>query len=278
MPNALTNTNISATYKGVLHTNGITIPPTGQEAVYDGVGVQSSLSVGRANRGVTVTGLLSANAVKAGELLMPNVDGSQNQVVARIGAGTLGLRSISELIGSGPAIENGVYDNPRITVEGNVITKIESRPTIQLLSTPTSLINTNVYGDGKYANVTGTTNFVINWTEKTGYYADVEELIAARYAIITVKLYLQSGSTNFAAQLFKDSIEIASGVVGSNDTENYIYLDQNRYIYMNQLIVNIPDIKTSIFEYRRTLGKTQPVRGTRLNENGFTVSLDGWVF
>ena len=47
---------------------------------------------------------------------------------------------------------------------------------------------------------------------------------------------------------------------------------------MNQLIVDIPTSKTSSFEYRRTLGKIQDVNKARFNENGFTVTLDGWVF
>jgi len=278
MPNALTNTNISATYKGVLHADGESIPASGLKPVYDGTGFQSSLSIGRSNQGATVTGLLSANDVKAGELRMPNKDGAENQVVARTTAGVLELKSLSDIIG-GSTITPGVYDNPRITVAaGGVITKIESRPTIQLLTPRVNLIRTDVYTN-TFSNITNSSFYPIDWEDQNGYYADAPtNTISPRYAIITVKLYLQSGSTNFAAQLFKDSVEIAHGVVGSNDTENYIYLDQNRYIYMNQLIVDIPTSKTSSFEYRRTLGKIQDVNKARFNENGFTVTLDGWVF
>lgn len=270
MPNALTNTNISATYKGVLHTNGITIPPSGQETVYDGVGAQSSLSLGRTNQGATVSGSLSATDVYAGQLRMPKADnGIQNQVVARTVAGVLELKSLSEIIG-GSTIANGVYDNPRITVVGGVITKIESRPTITLLASRVNLIP---YADRSIQ--TNTLNFNINWTEQTGYYAGVD--IPARHAIITVKMYLQSGSINLETRLLKDSVEIAQGTIGSNDTDNYLYLDNNRYIYVNQLIVDIPTSKTSLFQYITNLTKIQPV-GSRLNQAGFGVTLDGWVF
>ena len=209
MPNALTNTNISATYKGVLHADGESIPASGLKPVYDGTGFQSSLSIGRSNQGATVTGLLSANDVKAGELRMPNKDGAENQVVARTTAGVLELKSLSDIIG-GSTITPGVYDNPRITVSaGGVITKIESRPTIQLLTPRVNLIRTDVYTN-TFSNITNSSFYPIDWEDQDGYYADAPtDTISPRYAIITVKLYLQSGSTNLAAQLFKDSVEIA---------------------------------------------------------------------
>ena len=61
MPNALTDTNISTTYAGVLHAQGEPIPPTGLKVVYDGVGNKSSLSVGREGEGIRVTGTIIAS-------------------------------------------------------------------------------------------------------------------------------------------------------------------------------------------------------------------------
>lgn len=53
---SLTNTNISDTYTSILHVNGEPLPATGLQSVYDGYGNESSLEIGRANQGITVTG------------------------------------------------------------------------------------------------------------------------------------------------------------------------------------------------------------------------------
>ena len=66
MPNALTDTNISTTYAGVLHAQGEPIPATGLKAVYDGVGNKSSLSVGRDGQGIRVTGTIIADSIAVG--------------------------------------------------------------------------------------------------------------------------------------------------------------------------------------------------------------------
>lgn len=283
MPNALTNTNISATYQGVLHTNGITIPPTGQETVYDGVGVQSSLSVGRTNQGATVSGGLSATDVYAGQLRMPSVDGLQNQVVTRTGIGTLELKSLSDLIGGGPTIANGVYDNPRITVVNNVITKIESRPNIVILDNPVIIIPdyTNPLGlsvnNLPVSSQPVVTNFPFTWYIQQGFYADAPATtIPAKYAIITVELFIHSGSREFETQMLQDSKIIAKARVDSNDTTNYIYLDNNRYVYRNQQIVKIPANLQSLFQFY--IYMNQIVIAGRYNQVGRSVTLDGWVF
>ena len=281
MPNALTNTNISATYKGVLHANGEPLPDISIKPVYDGTGVQSALSLGRSNQGASVTGLLSANDVKAGQLRMPNVDGSDNQVVCRsgtdaTGSGVLVLKPLSELIGGGPTIADNVYDNPRITVVGGVITKIESRPTIKLLTTPVVLI--------PYENKSATTfteSFNINWTVSNGYYADAPvDTISPKYAIISVKMYIESNSKNFNTQLLKDSIQIAQATIGANDTNEVERLDRNRYVYISQAIVSIPDTKVSLFEYKSVYESTSTGNkfSTRQNISGRSVTLDGWVY
>jgi len=66
MPNALTDTNISTTYAGVLHAQGEPIPATGLKVVYDGVGNKSSLSVGRDGQGIRVTGTIYADSINVG--------------------------------------------------------------------------------------------------------------------------------------------------------------------------------------------------------------------
>jgi len=62
---SLTNTNISDTYVGVLHTKGDPLPTTGLEYVYDGAGNKSSLKIGRA--GVDVSGTFSVDKLVVGE-------------------------------------------------------------------------------------------------------------------------------------------------------------------------------------------------------------------
>ena len=63
MPAALTDTNISTTYVGVLHAEGAPIPASGLKGVYDGVGNKSSLSIGRDGNGIKVTGTITADAI-----------------------------------------------------------------------------------------------------------------------------------------------------------------------------------------------------------------------
>lgn len=68
MPAALTNTDISNTYVGVLHAEGQEIPASGQHAVYDGRGNKSSLSVGRENNGITVSGTITSDSISTSSL------------------------------------------------------------------------------------------------------------------------------------------------------------------------------------------------------------------
>ena len=275
MPNALTNTNISATYKGVLHTNGTTIPPTGQEAVYDGVGVQSSLSVGRTNQGASVTGSLSATDLYAGQLRMPRVDGEENQVVTRTTTGVLELKSLSEIIG-GSSIADDVYTNPKITVIGGVITNIVSRPTIDLLNTPISLISTgrqsinpyiwNTYGFAPGEDIDIIPNTSINWASLSGYNAD------ARYAVLNTKLFLQSNGGDYVVYLVMDGKTISTGEV----REHHTYLGVDSLYDSNQQLFIIPPTKTSSYYFRvKTLdGSTD----SSLNLYELNVTVDGWVY
>jgi microcystin-dependent protein len=67
--NTLTNTKISVTYAGVLHSAGIQLPATGLEHVYDGVGNRSSIRIGRDCSGMTVCGNLSATSISTSNSL-----------------------------------------------------------------------------------------------------------------------------------------------------------------------------------------------------------------
>ena len=67
--NTLTNTKISVTYGGVLHSNGMQLPATGLERVYDGFGNMSSIRIGRNCSGMTVCGPLSATSISTSSSL-----------------------------------------------------------------------------------------------------------------------------------------------------------------------------------------------------------------
>lgn len=289
MPNALTNTNISATYKGVLHTNGITIPPSGQETVYDGVGAQSSLSLGRTNQGATVSGSLSATDVYAGQLRMPKADnGIQNQVVARTAAGVLELRSLSQL--NGGSLLDGTYTNPKITVLNGAITNIESRPIIDLLTAPTSIVTKTKQSMNPYLLYDYyTTEWVypqkegviipstdINWYALAG----LTSATSARYAILSTKLFLQSNGGDFYVELKVDDKVIAKGEV--REDENSLGVD-TMYDSTQQLFI-IPTNRVSSYTFKvyQLPGSTNNVVGARpnnkLNLFELNVTLDGWVY
>lgn len=55
----LTDVNISDSFYGILHAEGVPLPSDGQQIVYDGNGNASALQLGRVNNGVTITGTLS---------------------------------------------------------------------------------------------------------------------------------------------------------------------------------------------------------------------------
>lgn len=70
MPNnSLSNTKINITYASLLHANGVELPVTEQEDIYDGTGNKSSLKLGRSCNGATfcgpvvINGSLSANNI-----------------------------------------------------------------------------------------------------------------------------------------------------------------------------------------------------------------------
>lgn len=66
--NSLSNTKINITYASLLHANGVPLPVTSQEDIYDGAGNKSSLKLGRACNGATVCGTLSATTLAGNSL------------------------------------------------------------------------------------------------------------------------------------------------------------------------------------------------------------------
>jgi len=69
--NSLSNTKINITYTSLLHANGIPLPTTGKEDIYDGAGNKSSLKLGRACNGATVCGTFTCDTLSAGNLSTP---------------------------------------------------------------------------------------------------------------------------------------------------------------------------------------------------------------
>ena len=65
MPASLSNQNISNTYKGLLHTQGDSLPSTGNIVVTDGSGQSSSLALGVVDQGIKVTGTSEFNDINA---------------------------------------------------------------------------------------------------------------------------------------------------------------------------------------------------------------------
>lgn len=138
----LTNTNISDTYLGVLHSRGIPLPvayggsmSNGQEIIHDGYGNQSALALGQQNQGASITGNLSSNQTVTGnylvanQLTMPRIEtGNANDIVITNGSGTLSLAGFSDVFNAVySALPDGTYINPRITVANGLITSIASR-------------------------------------------------------------------------------------------------------------------------------------------------------
>lgn len=137
----LTNTNISDTYTGVLHSRGIPLPvagggsmSNGKEIIHDGYGNESALALGQKNNGVSITGALSCNntvtgnSLVANQLTMPRIDGSANNIVITNGSGILSLASFNSVFDATyGSLPDGTYINPRITVANGLITNITSR-------------------------------------------------------------------------------------------------------------------------------------------------------
>lgn len=73
MPTSLTDQDISATYKGLIHAQGNTLPNIGQVRLYDGDGSVAALSLGANSNGATVYGNLTVtNSLSSPNLYASN--------------------------------------------------------------------------------------------------------------------------------------------------------------------------------------------------------------
>ena len=63
---SLTNQYIDDAYPGLLHANAAELPATGQQAIYDGNGNTSAISLGRACNGATICGTLTVDDLNIG--------------------------------------------------------------------------------------------------------------------------------------------------------------------------------------------------------------------
>lgn len=170
----LTNTNISDTYLGVLHSRGIPLPvatggsmSNGQEVIHDGYGNQSALALGQQNQGASITGNLSSNQTVTGnylvanQLTMPRIEtGNANDIVITNGSGTLSLAGFSDVFNAVySALPDGTYINPRITVANGLITSIASRGEVRnyvwrvVPNAPG--VNSSFFAEGTVDGITG---------------------------------------------------------------------------------------------------------------------------
>jgi hypothetical protein len=74
MPLSLTDQDISATYKGLIHSQGTSLPITGQVRLHDGDGTPTSLYIGANGNGAAIQGNLNV----IGTLSAPNLDITTN--------------------------------------------------------------------------------------------------------------------------------------------------------------------------------------------------------
>lgn len=89
----LSNQYIDDTFDGLLHVNGDPIPATGLANVSDGVGNQSSLSIGRSGNGIGVSGNISAKSLNVSEYVSTGFlkAGNVNYPVSPINVSLLNL-------------------------------------------------------------------------------------------------------------------------------------------------------------------------------------------
>jgi hypothetical protein len=81
---------IKDTFDGILHMGGDPLPSTGRSIISDGVGNASSVSIGRTNQGISVSGTVfadklygfevEAGQLKAGNVTYPNSESNQNLI------------------------------------------------------------------------------------------------------------------------------------------------------------------------------------------------------
>ena len=88
MPQSFTGQFISDCYTTILHLSTNSLEST-QVTIYDGAGNASSISIALSGYGSTVSGVLSAQSLKAGGLTYPVIDGNAQEVMTTDGSGNL---------------------------------------------------------------------------------------------------------------------------------------------------------------------------------------------
>ena len=132
----LTNINISDSYKGLLHANGSALPPLAiQQPLYDGSGQVSSLSLGVAGAGASVSGPLSISGqLSAGSFTYPLSSSTNGYVLTQVNSTTIALTSISDILKSASSsyIADGTYTNVQnITVKNGLITSVQTTTAVR---------------------------------------------------------------------------------------------------------------------------------------------------
>lgn len=98
MPLSLTDQDISATYKGLIHAQGTTLPIIGQTRLYDGDGTVTALSLGANSNGATIYGGLTVtNTLSSPKLYVGTDIAAPNAAKAWVcfkGSNTMGDQEI----------------------------------------------------------------------------------------------------------------------------------------------------------------------------------------
>lgn len=106
----IADVDISDTFYGVLHAEGVTLPSEGRQSIYDGGGNESALQLGRAGNGATITGTLST-----GDLVVRD----------KVKASNLDILTLTNLIYPvGSVIFSIDSTNPQERFEGTTWTRV----------------------------------------------------------------------------------------------------------------------------------------------------------
>jgi hypothetical protein len=128
MSDTLQGKLISQSYTGILHSDQ-ELPSSGKSQIYDGLGNESSLKVGRSGNGATVSGQLSANSLKIGEQNYPSTSGEVGAIVIQETSNSLGYTttiSTSQLPNLSPNPEDRYNSIDYIDVNSKgLVTKIK---------------------------------------------------------------------------------------------------------------------------------------------------------
>ena len=236
MATDLTNINISDSYKGLIHANGASLPaPSIQQPLYDGSGQKSSISLGVAGVGASVSGPLSISGqLSAGVFTYPASPATNGYVLAQINSNTIALTGILDILQSASSsyVADGTYNNVQnITVKNGLITSVTTTTAVRTFfcdletfnatalsaAAGVSLSNTNrgVYPYGS-SNVTNT---ISPWTVKPilirdNYLNKVWGLAANNSDILP--MYGTPNNNDVAIVVFSDTIRLP--IVGTTNT------------------------------------------------------------